>query len=89
MYHLMHAGITPANGHSGFHRIEVSEKPNVKSGDYFHYLHHRYFDCNYGTTTVPLDRWVRQFPRRLAGGARGDARPSPADQAGQAEVLGG
>ena len=61
MYHLLHAGLTPANGHSGFHRVEVNEKPNVKSGDYFHYLHHRYFDCNYGTTQVPLDKWFGSF----------------------------
>jgi sterol desaturase/sphingolipid hydroxylase (fatty acid hydroxylase superfamily) len=61
MYHLLHAGLSPANGHSGFHRIEVNDKPNVKSGDYFHYLHHRYFDCNYGTPTVPLDKWFGSF----------------------------
>ena len=61
VYHLMHAGLTPANGHSGFHRVEVKEKPSVKSGDYFHYLHHRYFDCNYGTTQVPLDKWFGSF----------------------------
>ena len=25
---------------------------------YFHYLHHRYFECNYsGDGTVPLDKW--------------------------------
>ena len=30
-------------------------------GDYFHYLHHRYFDCNYGTTQVPLDKWFGSF----------------------------
>ena len=39
----------------------MNEKPNVKSGDYFHYLHHRYFDCNYGTTLVPMDRWFGSF----------------------------
>ena len=61
LYNLMDAALTPANGHSGFHRIEVNEKPNVKSGDYFHYLHHRYFDCNYGTTLVPMDRWFGSF----------------------------
>ena len=31
VYHLLHAGLSPANGHSGFHRIEVNDKPNVKS----------------------------------------------------------
>ena len=27
------------------------------NGGYFHYLHHRYFDCNYGNEGVPLDKW--------------------------------
>ncbi|WP_419838032.1 hypothetical protein [Candidatus Poriferisodalis sp.] len=26
-------------------------------GDRFHTLHHRYFDRNYGTLLVPMDRW--------------------------------
>ena len=25
------------------------------SGDYFHMLHHKHFDCNYGAMHVPLD----------------------------------
>ena len=31
------------------------------NGGYFHYLHHRYFDCNYGNEGVPLDRWFGSF----------------------------
>ena len=30
-------------------------------GVFFHYLHHRYFECNYGDTLVPLDRWFGTF----------------------------
>jgi len=51
--------LTPANGHTGF------EGPLFKgwlpSGSYFHYLHHRYVSCNFGETTVPLDRWFGRF----------------------------
>jgi len=36
-------------GHDGF------QWPG--SGDYFHLLHHRHFDCNYGAVHVPLD-WL-------------------------------
>ena len=36
-------------GHDGF------QWPG--SGDYFHLLHHQYFDCNYGAMHVPLD-WL-------------------------------
>jgi sterol desaturase/sphingolipid hydroxylase (fatty acid hydroxylase superfamily) len=24
-------------------------------------LHHRYFECNYGTSVVPWDRWFGSF----------------------------
>lgn len=36
-------------GHDGF------QWPG--SGDYFHMLHHRHFDCNYGAVHIPLD-WL-------------------------------
>merc|ERR1719362_2319688 len=36
-------------GHDGF------QWPG--SGDYFHMLHHKHFDCNYGAMHVPLD-WL-------------------------------
>ncbi len=29
--------------------------------DYFHYVHHRYFECNYGNPVVPFDRWFGTF----------------------------
>jgi sterol desaturase/sphingolipid hydroxylase (fatty acid hydroxylase superfamily) len=36
-------------GHDGF------QFPG--SGDMFHQLHHAHFDCNYGTSIVPIDYW--------------------------------
>ena len=30
-------------------------------GNFFHYLHHRYFECNYGGPAAPLDRWLGTF----------------------------
>lgn len=33
----------------------------VPTGSYFHYLHHRYFECNYGESTLPLDKWFGTF----------------------------
>ena len=30
-------------------------------GDFFHQLHHRYFECNYGSEEIPLDRWFGSF----------------------------
>ena len=30
-------------------------------GDFFHQLHHRYFECNYGTVEMPWDKWFGSF----------------------------
>jgi sterol desaturase/sphingolipid hydroxylase (fatty acid hydroxylase superfamily) len=59
MFYLMQRpAINPALGHTGFDRIVLKEEDEGLSVDsYFHYLHHRFFECNYGTATVPLDRW--------------------------------
>ena len=28
---------------------------------YAHYLHHKYFECNYSDGVVPIDKWVGTF----------------------------
>lgn len=62
LFHIQHAGITPAQGHAGFERIVLIEGVAVKTHDFFHYLHHRYFECNYGADgPIPLDRWFGTF----------------------------
>jgi sterol desaturase/sphingolipid hydroxylase (fatty acid hydroxylase superfamily) len=62
IFHLQHAGITPAQGHAGFERVVLSDGVAIKTGDYFHYLHHKHFECNYGGDgPVNLDRWFGTF----------------------------
>ena len=58
-YLLQRPALNPALGHTGFDRIVLTKDadPGMSVDSYFHYLHHRYFECNYGTITVPLDRW--------------------------------
>jgi sterol desaturase/sphingolipid hydroxylase (fatty acid hydroxylase superfamily) len=51
--------LTPANGHHGFEGPLFNGK--LQTGSYFHYLHHRYVSCNFGESTVPLDRWFGRF----------------------------
>ena len=36
----------------------------------FHYLHHRYFECNYGEATIPLDKWFGTFRDGQKAGAQ-------------------
>jgi sterol desaturase/sphingolipid hydroxylase (fatty acid hydroxylase superfamily) len=47
----------PASGHLGFQG--PFWKGKVVLGDYFHYLHHKHFTCNFGgTLTIPWDKWL-------------------------------
>lgn len=59
IFNLMHAGISPAVGHLGFHEMVVNGEKAVPSDNYFHYLHHRYFTVNYGVEVFPLDWWFK------------------------------
>ena len=65
--HLLHAGISPVKGHSGFNKFVVGgldqgEKERIlKAGNYLHYLHHRFFTVNYGNDIFPFDRWYGSF----------------------------
>lgn len=49
-------GISPAISHSGFDQIMFKGKARVGAGDWFHELHHQYFNFNYGNIPTPLDK---------------------------------
>ena len=51
------AGVTfgSITGHGGFEEIVVKDNVKVSYGNYWHSLHHRYFECNYGEPEIPLD----------------------------------
>ena len=43
-------------GHGGFEEIVIKDGLTVSSyGNYWHSLHHRFFECNYGEPAVPFD----------------------------------
>jgi len=48
-------GIGPAPSHSGFDFLELKGK-RFPTGDWYHQLHHQYFNFNYGNVMSPLDR---------------------------------
>jgi len=58
LFNSQHTALTPAAGHSGFEGKVFKVLP---FGSYFHYLHHRLFDCNYGESTIPMDKWFGVF----------------------------
>ena len=54
LFHLQHAAFTPAQGHCGFYRIVIQGDRALRIGNYFHYLHHKHFECNYGGDGLPV-----------------------------------
>jgi len=61
LFHLYNLTLNPAATHSGFGGLVVKDKKRIALGDFFHQLHHRYFECNYGTAEMPLDKWFGTF----------------------------
>lgn len=58
---LMHLQvITAITTHVGYDSLRVGRQ-KFKLGDFFHQLHHRYYDCNYGTASGPWDKWFGTY----------------------------
>lgn len=70
IYQLHFAGFGAVVGHIGFDRIELGKDKAFATHAYTHYLHHKYFEVNYGDALVPFDRW---FGTWHDGTAEGDA----------------
>lgn len=71
LYQIHLAAFSPAMGHSGFEKLRLGRRVAVDSGNYFHHLHHLYFECNYGGSLAPLDKWFGTFHD---GGPAADAK---------------
>jgi sterol desaturase/sphingolipid hydroxylase (fatty acid hydroxylase superfamily) len=62
IFHLQHLAFAPSQGHSGFERLKLPGDAEVETGNYMHYLHHKYFEVNYGGDgLVPLDKWFGTY----------------------------
>ncbi|MBM84862.1 MAG: desaturase [Rhodospirillaceae bacterium] len=61
LFQIQIAAFYPALGHSGFERLKIGDGQGLEGGSYFHYLHHKHFECNYGGSLVPLDKWFGTF----------------------------
>ena len=49
------------SGHSGYEAVFAKNKARLLVGGFFHQLHHRYFECNYGNPPMPWDKWFGSF----------------------------
>ena len=57
MWNGVHLLISPAASHSGWE--------DHFQADQYHYLHHRFFECNYGTSGTPFDKMFGTFRDKL------------------------
>lgn len=57
LFELLAAALSPARTHNGFDRFVVVGEQTIPADHYFHYLHHRYFEVNYGDRMLPFDEW--------------------------------
>ena len=67
IFHIMHAGVAPATGHTGFQKAVIRKADEskveraIRMEAYEHYLHHRHFTVNFGNAVIPLDKWFGTF----------------------------
>jgi lathosterol oxidase len=61
LYHSFYLTSGATTGHTGYQNIDVKGRNFVDMGTLFHTLHHRYYNCNYGQTMVPFDKWFGSF----------------------------
>ncbi len=61
LFHMQFKALEAVTSHAGFESFVVKDKSRLAMGDFFHQLHHRYFECNYGTLEMPWDRWFGSF----------------------------
>ena len=61
LFHVYALSLNPALSHSGFDALLISDKRRLELGEFFHQLHHRYFECNYGTPEMPWDKWFLTY----------------------------
>jgi sterol desaturase/sphingolipid hydroxylase (fatty acid hydroxylase superfamily) len=67
MFHLQYLALTAASSHTGFESVLVKDKKRVYLSPFFHQLHHRFFECNYGTAEMPWDQWFGTFHNGTKG----------------------
>ena len=61
LFQLQFAVFNAAMSHTGYEKILLKDDVGIESSSYFHFLHHKYFECNYGGTIAPMDQWFGTF----------------------------
>lgn len=61
LFHMQYLTLTAATTHCGFEGLVVKDENRLKLGTFHHQMHHRYFECNYGSLEVPWDKVFGSF----------------------------
>lgn len=61
IFHVLYQGPGAAMTHTGYEDLLIKNKRSLALGTFYHTLHHRYFECNYGNQEMPWDRWFGTF----------------------------
>ena len=61
IYHMQYLTLTAATTHAGYEGLLLKDKNRLKLGTFHHQMHHRYFECNYGSLEVPWDKLFGSF----------------------------
>lgn len=55
IFHLMFYALYAITTHTGFEGVWAGGRKRLHLGNFHHQMHHRYFECNYGTLDIPWD----------------------------------
>ncbi|MCL4676289.1 MAG: sterol desaturase family protein, partial [Pararhodobacter sp.] len=61
LYHMQYLSLTAATTHTGYEALLMKDENRLKLGTFHHQMHHRYFECNYGSLEVPWDKLFGSF----------------------------
>lgn len=61
IFHLQYYFLTAITTHTGFQGLLIGDKNRLALGTFHHQMHHRYFECNYGSLEIPWDKWFGSF----------------------------
>lgn len=68
IFHVIYLGPGAAMTHTGYEDLLIRDKRRLALGTFYHQLHHRYYECNYGNQEMPWDRWFGTFHDGTAEG---------------------
>ncbi len=61
LVHIFSRCLGPAFSHAGFEKLQLGKTGAFDAADFHHQLHHRFFECNYGTVDAPWDKWFDTY----------------------------